>query len=108
VLNKRLYLGKLLFLHVTVQQQGSIVFVVVLNLTKGLLLLVWGSNQLLKVLNQVIQLRHLDESLNHVTRVEVADCLHIFCDGLVVTFLRVKFVCVFFVDFSNNFHGESA
>ena len=64
------------------------------------------SNQLVQVLDQIVQLRHLDVILDHITRVEEADCLNILLDSLVILFLMEQLVSVLFNDLALNLTGE--
>lgn len=62
--------------------------------------------QLLQVLNQVVELRHLDISLDHVRGVQVANRFLVLLDSLFVVPLRVELVCVLLADLSDNIVGE--
>ena len=64
------------------------------------------SDQLVQVLDQIVQLRHLYVILDHITWVEEADCLDILLDSLVILFLMEQLVSVLFNDLALNLTRE--
>jgi hypothetical protein len=98
---------KFLLLDVAIQKQSSVVFVVVTHRRQ----LRFGSvlnarrpfNQLFQVLNQIVQLWHLDVPLNHIARIEVPNSLYVLIDRLLVAFLVViQIVSTSLRDLSSN------
>ena len=87
-------LSFLILLDVTVEQECCVVLVVVdvgLTPTLGGFLI---SDQLLKVLDQVIKLCDLNVVLNDIAGVQKANRLNVLLDGFIVLFLLEKFVSV--------------
>ena len=102
----RLDLIELFLLNVAVKQQRCVVFIVVSDSIELVLLLVWRLNQLLQVHDQIIELGHLDESLDHITRIQVANCLFVLGDGVLEVLLIVKLVGVLLTDLSDDIGRE--
>ena len=102
----RLDLIELFLLNIAVKQQRCVVFIVVSDSIELVLLLVRRLNQLLQVHDQIIELGHLDESLDHITRIQVANCLFVLGDGVLEVLLVVKLVGVLFTDLSDDVGRE--
>jgi len=102
----RLDLIKLLFLNVAVKQQRRVVFIVVSDGIELVLLFVGRLNQLLQVHDQIIQLWHLNKSLDHIARIQVADRLFVLGDCILEILLVVEFVCVLLTDLSDDVGWE--
>ena len=98
---------ELLFLDVAIQEQSSIVFVVVTHRHQLRFSPVFNarrpSNQFFQVLNQIVQLWHLDVPLNHIARIEVPNRLYVLIDRLLVALLVViQVVSTSLRDLSSN------
>jgi len=102
----RLYLIELFLLNIAVKQQRCVVFIVVSDSIELVLLLVRRLNQLLQVHDKIIELGHLDESLDHITRIQVANCLFVLGDGVLEVLLVVKLVGVLLTDLSDDVGRE--
>jgi hypothetical protein len=102
----RLDLIKLLLLNVAVKQQRSVVFIVVSDGIELVLLFVGRLNQLLQVHDQIIQLRHLYKSLDHIARIQVADRLFVLGDCILEILLVIEFVSVLLTDLSDDVGRE--
>jgi len=102
----RLDLIKLLLLNVAVKQQRSVVFIVVSDGIELVLLFVGRLNQLLQVHDQIIQLRHLYKSLDHIARIQVADRLFVLSDCILEILLVIEFVSVLLTDLSDDVGRE--
>ena len=64
-------------------------------------------NELLQVLDEVWQLRHLDVSLNDITRIEVSDGLQVLLESPIVLLLYgVKLVGILLANLSVDFFRE--
>ena len=67
----------------------------------------WRFNELLQVLDEVWQLRHLDVSLNDITRIEVSDGLQVLLESSIVLLLYgVKLVGILLANLSVDFFRE--
>ena len=64
------------------------------------------SDQLLQVLNQVVQLRHLDVVLNDVARIQEANRLNVLLNRLIVLLLLEEFVGVLLNDLTLDLTWE--
>lgn len=102
----RLDLIKLLLLNVAVKQQRCVVFIVVSDGIELVLLFVRRLNQLLQVHDQIIQLRHLNKSLDHVARIQVANRLFVLGDCILEVLLVIEFVSVLLTDLSDDVGWE--
>ena len=86
----------LVLLHITVQQECRIVLVVIDVALSAALRLFLIANELVQILDQVVQLRHLNVVLNDITRIQEANSLDILFDRFVVLLLVEEFVGVLF------------
>lgn len=64
--NVRFDFVKFFLFDIAVKQQCCIVFVVISDGTELVLLFVWIFSELFKIGNEVVELGHLDESLNDI------------------------------------------
>jgi len=71
------------------------------------LLLLGVLGQLLQIGDQIVQLRHLDISLNHIRWIQVTDRLLVLLDSLLVIPLRVELVSVFLANLSDDVGREA-
>ena len=103
---------RLLSLHIAVQQQRCVVFVVVSHDNTSTLSSTYTSltggrvNQLLKILDQVGELRHLDVALNHIGRVQIPDGLDELLQGIIELFFLIEVIRMFLADLSDDLPWE--
>lgn len=100
------YFVELLLFNIAVQKQGSVIFVVVGNWTKLCLLLFRCLGQFFEVSYQIFKLRHLDELLYDVARIEMADGLDVLEHRLIILLHLVELVCVVLWNLSDDIWWE--
>lgn len=100
----------LLHLDIAVEQESSVVFVVV---PKGAQILEtacgarWSFDEFLEVLDEVGQLLDFDVPLNDVRWIQITNGLKVLLEGLVELFLGVvELISVFFADLREDLLGE--
>jgi len=99
---------RLLCLHVAVQQERSVVLVIVSERIEVSLVPLRGGgvDQVLKVGNQVRELRDLDVTLDHITRVKVTDGLNELLEGIIILLLLIEVVSMLLRYFGDDFPRE--
>ena len=65
-----------------------------------------GVDEVLKVGNQVRQLRDLDVTLDHITGVQVANSLNELFESIVILLFLIQVVCMLLGYFGDNFPRE--
>lgn len=78
-------------LHVAVQQERCVVLVIVSERIEVSLVPLrgWGVNEVLKVGNQVRELRDLDVTLDHITGVKITDGLNELLESIIILLLLI-------------------
>ena len=99
---------RLLCLYIAVKQEGCVVLIIVSErIEVGLVSLRGGGvDEVLKVGNQVRQLRHLDVTLDHITRVQVPYGLNELFESIIILLLLIKVVCMLLGYFGDDFPRE--
>lgn len=65
-----------------------------------------GIDKVLQISNQVWQLRHFNVSLDHITWIQVPDCLNELLESIIILFLFIKIICVLLRNLSNDLARE--
>ena len=84
----------LLCFHVAVQEERCVVLVIVCKGIEVSLVPLRGGrvDEVLKVGNQIRELRNLDVTLDHITRVQVADGLDELLESIIILLLLIQVV----------------
>jgi hypothetical protein len=82
---------RLLCLHIAVQQERCVVLVIVSKRIEVSLVSLRGGgvDEVLKIGNQVRELRDLDVTLDHITGVQVADGLYELLESIIILLLLI-------------------
>lgn len=93
-------------LHVAIQQECRVVFVVVDVALCASLRLLFVTNQPVEVLDQVVELSDLDVVLDDVARIQEPNRLNVLLNSLIVLLLMEQLVSVLFYDLALNLTRE--
>jgi len=105
LLDQLSHLLLVLSLHVAVQQQRSVVFIIIHQRLR-VLTTFRRVYQLFQILNQKRKFVHLDVLVDHVRRIQVPDRQRVLLHRLFVQLLRIKVVSVFLRNLRNNLGRE--